>query len=121
MPADALPRLLNPTNRKDKDKKKPVRVEEAKEAPASLRDALKELSGPIPEALLPDARKVWLTQGLANQMVAEFVAGASGEVFLYVNDAVVPVWPFFKPFYNNNSGTAAVTMLRMPLPPSPGK
>jgi hypothetical protein len=123
MPADALPRPLNPTDLKDKEHKKPVRVEEVGESSASLRDALKMLKpgAPIPKELLPDARKVWLTQGLANQMVAEFVAGASGEVFLYVNDAVVPVWPFFKPFYDNNSGTAGVTMLRMPLPPSPGK
>ena len=50
-------------------------------------------------------------------MVAEFVAGASGEVFLYVNDAVLPFLPPFTLFYDNNSGKAEVTLQRLPLPP----
>ncbi len=54
-------------------------------------------------------------------MVADFVAPVSGEVFLYVNDAI-QVFPFFGPFerfYNNNSGTAHVTIQRLPLPAPP--
>jgi hypothetical protein len=54
-------------------------------------------------------------------MVADFVAAESGEVFLYVNDAVIPLLPPFTLFYDNNSGTAKVTLQRMPLPPPPGK
>ena len=56
-------------------------------------------------------------------MAADFVAGASGEVFLYVNDAA-QILPFLGPlgsFYKNNSGTAKITLQRMPLPPAPAK
>ncbi len=55
-------------------------------------------------------------------MVADLTAEASGELFLYVNDGVQIV-PFLGPFdlyYENNSGSAEVTVQRMPLPP-PGK
>jgi hypothetical protein len=119
MPADDFPRPLYPTNSED-DTERPVRVEEAVEASAGLRDSLKKLgyNQPIPEDLLPAAREVWHKRDLAGRMVAEFVADASGEVFLYVNDVVVPVWPSFKPFYDNNSGSALVMVQRMPLPPT---
>ena len=42
----------------------------------------------------------------------------SGELFLYVNDAI-QVFPFFGPldlYYKNNSGTAQVQIQRVPLP-----
>jgi len=99
---------------------RPIRVEEAVDASPALQDGLKELgfNKPIPKALLPAAREIWHKQDLADRMVAEFVADTSGEVFLYVNDVVVPVWPSFKPFYDNNSGRALVTVQRMPPPPS---
>ncbi|WP_249779520.1 DUF2235 domain-containing protein [Bradyrhizobium sediminis] len=125
MPADDLPRPLNPTDRLDKKKKKPVRVddEELLNANSELRSTWSNFGKlePIPDAALPAARKVWHTQGLADRMVADFVAAESGEVFLYVNDAVLPFLPPFTLFYSNNSGTAAVTLQRMPLPEPPGK
>ena len=49
------------------------------------------------------------------------LAPDSGEVFLYVNDAI-QLFPFggpFEKYYNNNSGTAQVQLQRMPLPPAP--
>jgi len=123
MPADDLPRPLNPIDLKDKKKKKPVRVDddELLKANSDLQHAWSKFGilEPIPDAALPAARKVWHTQGLADRMVAEFVAGASGEVFLYVNDAVLPFLPPFTLFYANNSGTAQVTLQRLPLPPPP--
>jgi uncharacterized protein (DUF2235 family) len=125
MPADDLPRPLDPTNPKDKVNKKPIRVEETDEAKTNgdLRGALSKLKydEPIPNALLSAAREVWRKQELADRMVAEFVAAASGEVFLYVNDAVIPLLPPFTLFYSNNSGTAKVTLQHVPLPPPPGK
>jgi uncharacterized protein (DUF2235 family) len=47
-------------------------------------------------------RRTWL--------VAEFTATKSGQLFLYVNDAV-PLWP--GGFYGNNHGTATVTIQRL--------
>lgn len=132
MPADDLPRPLDPTARKDKHNERPVRIEdtdEFKKPDSELRrnwpkpgDVPKfGVYDPIPDAALPAARRVWDEQGLAGQMAADFVATASGEVFLYVNDALQLI-PFRGPFdryYKNNSGTAKVTLQRMPLPPSP--
>jgi uncharacterized protein (DUF2235 family) len=124
MPADDLPRRLNPIDREDR-RERPIRVEETDEGKTNgdLLRALKSLKveEPIPDTLLPAAREIWRKQGLADQMVADFVAAESGEVFLYVNDAA-QVLPFLGPlrrFYRNNSGTAQVTLQRMPLPPSP--
>jgi uncharacterized protein (DUF2235 family) len=126
MPGDELPRPLKPTDPED-EAKRPIRVEETDEGKAN-GDLVRTLTNlkcdePIPNALLPAARDIWRKQGLANRMVADFVAAESGEVFLYVNDAA-QVLPFLGPlklFYKNNSGTAKVTMQRMPLPPAPSK
>jgi hypothetical protein len=53
-------------------------------------------------------------------MVAEFTAAASGELFLYVNDAIqlAPFFGNFDLFYRNNSGSAEVTVQRLPLQPA---
>jgi hypothetical protein len=59
-------------------------------------------------AALPAARGVWHKQGLATLMVADFIAAETGELFLYVNDAI-QFFPFpgpFDLFYRNNSGNA---------------
>ena len=124
MPADHLPRRLNPTKPDDKQTR-PIRVQETDDM-KSNNDAVRTLDKlkgdePIPSPLLPAARQVWHKQGLADRMVADFVAGASGEVFLYVNDAaqVFPLLGPLKLFYKNNSGTAQVTLQRTPLPPPP--
>jgi uncharacterized protein (DUF2235 family) len=125
MPADNLPRPLNPIDPED-TKTRPVRLEQTDE----FKDAASELRRhwqpfgtfePIPMAALPAAGDVWRKQGLAERMVADFVAPDSGELFLYVNDAI-QTFPLFGPFdkyYGNNSGTAQVGLQRMPLPPAP--
>jgi len=125
MPADNLPRPLNPIDPED-TKTRPVRLEQTDE----FKDAASELRRhwqpfgtfePIPMAALPAAGDVWRKQGLAERMVADFVAPGSGELFLYVNDAI-QTFPLFGPFdkyYGNNSGTAQVGLQRMPLPPAP--
>ena len=125
MPADDLPRPLNPIDPKDAQKR-PVRLEqtdEFKNPTSELRRNWRSFGnfGPIPAAALPAAGDVWRKQGLADRMVADFVAPESGELFLYVNDAIQS-FPFFGPFkkyYGNNSGTAQVQLQRMPLPPAP--
>jgi hypothetical protein len=125
MPGDRLPRALKPTEPEDEGKQ-PVHVEDTAEfadADSALRRSWRDFGTfePIPDAALPAASDVWRKQGLADLMVADFVAGASGEVFLYVNDAA-QILPFLGPlgsFYKNNSGTAKITLQRMPLPLSP--
>jgi hypothetical protein len=125
MPGDKLPRPLEPTN-PDDEHKRPVHIEDTAEfadANSELRRNWRDFGTfePIPKAALAAAGEVWRKQGLADLMVADFVAGASGEVFLYVNDAA-QILPFLGPlssFYKNNSGTAKITLQRMPLPLSP--
>jgi hypothetical protein len=125
MPADQLPRPLNPMDPEDKTTR-PVRLEDT----AEFKDPASELHrswqpfgnfAPIPAAALPAAGNVWRKQGLADRMVADFVAADTGEIFLYVNDAVqlFPLLGPFNKYYNNNSGTAQVQLQRMPLPPAP--
>jgi len=49
-------------------------------------------------------------------LIAEIRARSSGELFLYVNDAalaIFPSWPIDK-FYWNNSGVAEVAVVRLP-------
>jgi hypothetical protein len=114
-PADTLPRPRDPT---DPDKKEayPIHVEDSEPKRNWLKFGLFE---PIPNSDLPAAREVWHQQGLSSRMVADFTAAASGELFLYVNDAI-QLLPFGGPFdcyYNNNSGNAEITVQRVPLPP----
>jgi uncharacterized protein (DUF2235 family) len=66
--------------------------------PASpeIREAVKQCGG---QNLLP-----------SRKLVAEFTPRKSGELFVYVNDAVL-LWPgMVKYFYGNNSGSAQVTV-----------
>lgn len=54
------------------------------------------------------------------QYVSEFVALADGELFLYVNDVLLATpWGPISYFYDNNKGTAAVSILRHDNPPLP--
>lgn len=146
MSADELPRRIDPTlpeeNAQDEPKNRyPVRIENAGESSTDDAAKLTKLKADIAkmgtfDALPPDesARKVWDTQKLADRMVAEFTAPDSGELFFYVNDAVQIVpgflrWlapakyaDYFGPdeqYYKNNSGTARITVQRLPAPPTP--
>lgn len=65
-------------------------------APPEIRQAVKQCGG---QTLLP-----------SRKLVAEFTPRKSGELFVYVNDAVL-LWPgMVKYFYGNNSGSAQVTI-----------
>jgi hypothetical protein len=120
--ADKLPRQRDPTKDSTdlkKEDKYPVHVEHSK--PPREWPAFGKFE-PIPKEALGAAQEVWRQQNLSSQMVADFTATASGELFLYVNDAIQLV-PFVGPFdlfYQNNSGSADVTVQRIPLqPPKP--
>ncbi|MEK9279416.1 MULTISPECIES: DUF2235 domain-containing protein [unclassified Bradyrhizobium] len=145
--ADELPRRMNPTlpAERDMDKSKnryPVRLEDATGLPDPAdTEKLKKLKDEIAkmgtfDALAQDdtARKIWDAQHLTDRVVAEFVAPDSGELFFYVNDAV-QIFPgflrwlvpakfaaYFGPdeqYYKNNSGTARITVQRLPPPEQP--
>lgn len=106
MPADKLPRHVADSAKTAL----PIRVEETSKFGAFE---------PIPKDALPAAQATWRKQGLADSLVADFVAPESGELFLYVNDAI-QVFPLLGPFdlfYKNNSGTAQVEIQRVPMPP----
>ncbi len=55
------------------------------------------------DQLKPDAR----------ELVAEMTARRSGELFLFVNDAVLPIPGWFDYFYRNNHGRAMVSVERI--------
>jgi hypothetical protein len=120
MQADGLPRATRDGN------VIPIHVQDTPEfahAGSNLPRNWQEFGDfePIPKPALAAARAAWRGQGLAELMVADFVAPESGELFLYVNDAI-QIFPFGGPFrlyYNNNSGTAQVRVQRLPLPQPP--
>jgi uncharacterized protein (DUF2235 family) len=100
---DKLPRLRDPT-------KDSAEITDADKYPVRVEDGTPAEQWPA----------IWQQQGLAPLMVADFTAAASGELFLYVNDAI-QLAPFFGPFdlfYQNNRGSADVTVQRIPLQPA---
>jgi uncharacterized protein (DUF2235 family) len=68
--------------------------------------------------LLPDTRLATAGEGAGEsaELVAEIRTRRSGELFLYVNDAVVGLRPLAGHFYANNRGTAAVAVTRLGRP-----
>lgn len=145
MPADELPRRMNPTipAEDDADKRKgryPTRLDKTKEFEAlpddnSLKLAVGKLGpfDPVPKD--PTARAIWESQKLSGRLVAEFVAPDAGDLFFYVNDAVqiyptllpTPLRPAmldvvqgpYEQFYKNNAGTARIVVQRLPSPLMP--
>jgi hypothetical protein len=80
--------------------------------------------GPTCSKLGADALKTTLDRrkkedGLRRTFVSQFEAPASGELYLYLNDAIfaLPFLPTVKCFYSNNYGRAKVTVLEVPPPP----
>jgi uncharacterized protein (DUF2235 family) len=145
MPADELPRRMNPTIpvEDDADQTKgryPTQLDKTKGFAALPDDDPFKLSvrklGPFePVPNDPTARAIWDEQKLSGRLVAEFVAPDAGDLFFYVNDAV-QIYPTLLPaalrpakldvvlgpyeqFYKNNAGTARIVVQRLPSPPMP--
>jgi hypothetical protein len=57
-----------------------------------------------------DRSSVWVENQDKKQLTAEILARRSGQLFLFVNDAVTPV-PGWQPYYANNKGTAKVSVV----------
>jgi hypothetical protein len=69
--------------------------------------------------LEPDTRQIVATPESGEgrrELVADIRARRSGELFLYVNDAVVGIPRFVGHFYANNRGEATVTVARLGRP-----
>jgi uncharacterized protein (DUF2235 family) len=49
------------------------------------------------------------------ELVAEFTPCGTGELFLFVNDVVLPLLPGWQKFYMNNGGTAKVSIREIPF------
>ena len=62
------------------------------------------------EEHLPDFKRETAT---SNLWTAKFVARHDGEVFVYVNDTSIFLPWLFTAFYNNNEGTAVVSLKKM--------
>jgi hypothetical protein len=54
-------------------------------------------------------------------LVSDFVAQKTGELFLFVNDALPLAYFPDDTHYRNNSGSARITLTRAPLPPASGR
>jgi hypothetical protein len=81
----------------------------------SIWDAINDIPNPASE----EFRRTQLackTQGSvqpSRELISDITADATGELFIYVNDAVL-MWPGLTDvFYKNNSGTATVTVTRI--------
>jgi uncharacterized protein (DUF2235 family) len=86
---------------------------EAKADPSRL-----EWCAKLPDKEYAAAEMIRNEQNLRRTYVSQFAAPESGELFLYVNDAIaaVPFGPTVTCFYNNNRGSAKVTIQSMPVP-----
>jgi T6SS, Phospholipase effector Tle1-like, catalytic domain len=64
------------------------------------------------------ASQIRAAHEFSNTFVSEFIAPEDGELFLYVNDAVVaaPFWGVIKRFYENNTGRAKVSIRKWSNP-----
>jgi hypothetical protein len=104
-PADPLP-LFRPNSecRAANDKREPEWTDNvASPAPAEFRAAQVECDD-------------HLNVRPSRVLISDITADATGELFLYVNDAVL-TWPGrTKMFYSNNRGTAKVTVTRILAP-----
>ena len=75
---------------------------------------------PIPPTELPAAANIRSKYQLRKIYASSFTAKSDGELFLYVNDAIIaiPFWgKTFDGFYKNNTGRAKVTIKRLVAPP----
>jgi hypothetical protein len=77
----------------------------------------------LPQKELEMAKAKWNKHQPSHRarFIAEFTADNSGDLFLYVNDAVNVFWlgGGYGLFYQNNRGTASVWLQQKPLPEKP--
>jgi hypothetical protein len=81
-------------------------------------EALKDAQAPAPAAYREAHLACEQRENIRGSklLVSDITAGATGELFIYVNDAVLAVPRTFDFFYRNNSGTANVTVTRILAP-----
>jgi uncharacterized protein (DUF2235 family) len=98
------------------------------------REAHPQISGTIENIRTPATTDFKNKQLLCDQnarrrpnrtLISDITANATGELFLYVNDAILMLPTLTDMFYSNNSGKAKVTVTRIMadqiIPPTPGE
>ncbi len=83
-----------------------------------IPNAIKDIPQPAPQEFMTAQIKCDNDSGIypSSVLISDFTADVSGELFIYVNDAVL-LWPGATDlFYRNNSGTATVTVTRIQAP-----
>jgi hypothetical protein len=89
------------------------------EIPRNVYPSRLDPDGKIPQDELKAANDIRANLNLRKIYVSNFIAPNDGELFLYVNDALIAV-PFLKTFagfYKNNTGKAKVTVKLLTTPP----
>lgn len=104
---------------------------------ARKKELLKQIGwyGPIPETEYENAASAWRnSKGKwkargkdtscespypRDRFVSDFVARKSGELFIFVNDALPLLGQDYDTYYKNNLGSAKVTLQRVPVGPVP--
>jgi uncharacterized protein (DUF2235 family) len=84
----------------------------------SAWDAIKDIPNPASKELRRTELACETQRGVqrSNELISDITADATGELFIYVNDAIL-MWPGLTDlFYRNNSGTATVTATRILAP-----
>jgi hypothetical protein len=87
----------------------------AEEEHLPVWDALKDIPYPATEEFRRTELACEAQGGVqrSRELISDITADATGELFIYVNDAVL-MWPGLTDvFYKNNSGTATVTVTRI--------
>jgi uncharacterized protein (DUF2235 family) len=101
-------------------------------APSCAIGMAMSVSDPLPPEELDPAKRAWTRDAFEldgrscnspfprKTFVTEFIARDTGELFLFVNDAAHIAWPGrAQIFYRNNTGTATVTIERLPRAETP--
>ena len=86
--------------------------------PLSFAEALDDVPNPAPADTRNDHLRCEQEKDIraAKTLVSDITADATGELFIYVNDAVVAVPRWARFFYRNNGGSMNVTVTRILAP-----
>jgi hypothetical protein len=84
----------------------------------SILAAIMDIPTPAPKSFQDEQLQCEVDKKIqpSRLLISDFTADANGELFIYVNDAVVTLPWLTDFFYRNNSGTAKVTVKRLLAP-----
>jgi hypothetical protein len=91
------------------------RCQPSQEKHLSGWDAIKDTRNPVSAEFKQTQLNCEAKEGIrpSRTLISDITADATGELFIYVNDAVLMLPSLTDAFYRNNSGTATVTVKRI--------